>query len=454
MDMQPRTKPRNIAERGAHPGRDMTNQTNPSIQGKVMSTTSSETHRTDNEDALWQALNTQPMATTAEVAAAAGITVSSARKILARWTDDNTVTRHADDSNGPHRWTVTTTDAVTPSAAETAAAGTAPAPQPAAPDPDTQDGDIAPQGTDTPPAEPATHTAPPADSPAAPEPADESTDEAAPDDADSAELPDDDSDSLFGAPCPIVLGDEVANRYHRSWRGRVTEMQCQDGIAGCIIETPDGAQSSIPPWALVPAGPDGVPDEWQRQMDTLIAAQHDRAVHELQDRSTAAREHLEHLSQRLGGIATALANGTVSDGDDTAPIADYAGDLDAAMADLNGFRTLVTDSGLLTVDEIKRATARPASTRSNGMRPTATASNHSAADKLPPGGLRGMVEDALRDNPGRSFTTTVLKHMLDQEYQRNISNGAISNALDKLTEQGVARRISDTPRTWALAENP
>lgn len=423
-----------------------------------MSTTSSETNRTDNEDSLWQALNAQPMATTAELSAAAEITVSSARKILARWTDDDTVTRHADDSNGPHRWTLTTSDTVTPPVPDTAAAGTDTAPEPAAPDTDTDTTDAAAQGAGTPTAEPATHTGPPVDSPAVPEPADEAADDAAPDDPDSAELPDDETDdeseSPFGAPCPIVVGDEVANRYHRSWRGRVTEMRCQDGIAGCIIETPDGAQSSIPPWALVPAGPDGVPEDWQQQMDTLIAAQHDRAVHELQDRSTAAREHLEHLTQRLGGIATALGTGTVVPHDDTAPIADDAGDLEAAMADLNGFRTLVTDSGLLTVDEIKRATARPTSTRPNGMRSTATASNHGTADKLPPGGLRGMVEDALRDNPGRSFTTTELKRVMDAEHQRNISSGAISNALDKLTEQGVARRISDSPRTWALAENP
>ncbi|WP_280262052.1 hypothetical protein [Nocardia wallacei] len=419
-----------------------------------MSITSSETHRTDNEDALWQALNSQPMATTAELSAAAGIGTSSARKILARWTEDNTVTRHADDPNSPHRWTVTTTDTVTPPVPETAAADTAPDTDA---DAANQDTDTAPLGTATPPDEPATHTTPPADPPADPAPAPEAPGDTAPDDTDSAELPDDEpddeSESPFGAPCPIAVGDEVANRYHRSWRGRVTEMQCQEGIAQCIIETPDGAQSSIPPWALVPAGPDGVPDEWQQQMDTLIAAQHDRAVHELQDRYTATREHLEHLAQRLGGIATALGIGTVPHGDDTAPIADYAGDLEAAMLDLNGFRTLVTDSGLLTVDEIKRATARPTNTRPNGMRSTTSAPNHGTADKLPPGGLRGMVEDALRDNPGRSFTSTELKHVMDAEHQRNISSGAISNALDKLAEQGVARRISDNPRTWALAEN-
>ncbi|WP_338767884.1 hypothetical protein V7968_02490 [Nocardia vulneris] len=410
-------------------------------------------NRTDSEDALWQALNTHPMSTTAELSAAAGIGASSARKILARWGDDNTATRHADGSNGPHRWTVATSDAVTPPVPETGVAGTAPA------QPPTHDTDTAPHGIDTPPAEPAPHIAPPADVPAEAAPAPESADDTTSDDADSAELADDEPESPFGAPSPIAVGDEVANRYHRSWRGRVTEMQCQDGIAQCIIETPDGARSSIPPWALVPAGPDVVPEDWQQEMDMLVTAQRDRVVYELQDRSLTAREHLGDLVQRLDDIADALGTGTVPHDDDAVPIADSVSELEEAMVELNDFRTLVADSGLLTVDEIKRATAspaatRPASTRPASTRATGTTTNHSTADKLPPGGLRGMVEDALHDNPGRSFTTTELKHVLDTEHGRNFSSGAISNALDKLTAQAVARRISDTPRTWALAENP
>ncbi|WP_280449670.1 hypothetical protein [Nocardia brasiliensis] len=413
-----------------------------------MSATSSETNRTDNEDTLWQALNANPMATTAELSAIAGIGASSARKILARWGEDNTATRHADGAGGPHRWTVATGDAVTPPAP-------APARQTA---PDT---DIAAHGADTPPAEPAADIAPPADVSDEPEPAPEAADDATSDDADPAELPDDEPESPFGAPSPIAVGDEVANRYHRSWRGRVTEMRCQDGIAQCIIETPDGAQSSIPPWALVPAAPDGVPEDWQQQMDMLVTAQRDRVVHELRDRSTTAREHLEDLSQRLDDIAAALGTGTIAHDNDEVPIANSVGELEDAMVELDGFRDLVAESGLLTVDEIKRATASHAATRYTPTQTStrtpgtsSTTANHSTADKLPPGGLRGMVEDALHDNPGRSFTTTQLKHVMDAEYRRNISSGAISNALDKLTAQGIARRIGDTPRTWALAENP
>jgi hypothetical protein len=438
-----------------------------------MSTTAPHTSRTDNEDALWQALNAQPMATTAELSTAAGITPSSARKILARWADDSTVTRH-DDANGPHRWTVAATDAngdaATPPVTDTAATGTAPAPEPAAPDTGTdaanQDADSAPQDADKPPAEPTAPVAPPADPSAAPEPAPEAPGDTTPDEPTSAEPDDDEEDdadeedeedeeeSPFGAPCPIAVGDEVANRYHRSWRGRVAELLCQDGIAACILETPDGAQSSIPPWVLVPAEPDGVPEEWQEQMDALVAAQHDRAVGELQDRYAATREHLGYLARQLNGIATALDTGTVPH-DAAAPIADYAVDLESALVDLKDFRALVTDSGLLTTDEIKRAAARP-DTRPTGVRATATAPaapKHGATAPLPPGGLRGMVEDGLRDNPDRTFTTTELKRVLDKESGRNNSSGAISNALDKLVEKGVARRVADYPRTWALAEN-
>ena len=72
-------------------------------------------------------------------------------------------------------------------------------------------------------------------------------------------------------------------------------------------------------------------------------------------------------------------------------------------------------------------------------------------DKLPPGGLRGLVEDHLRDNPGESFSPTALKHALDTAHApRQFSSGAISNALEKLTAEDVATRTSDAPKKWAL----
>ncbi|NQE91709.1 hypothetical protein [Nocardia terpenica] len=73
-------------------------------------------------------------------------------------------------------------------------------------------------------------------------------------------------------------------------------------------------------------------------------------------------------------------------------------------------------------------------------------------EKLPSGGLRGMVEDFLRDNPGQDFSPTALKHRLDDIHQRDLSSGAINNALEKLTTLGIARRTSDAPKKWALAD--
>ncbi|MEV6825587.1 MarR family transcriptional regulator [Amycolatopsis sp. NPDC051102] len=66
--------------------------------------------------------------------------------------------------------------------------------------------------------------------------------------------------------------------------------------------------------------------------------------------------------------------------------------------------------------------------------------------RLAPGGLRGMVEDYLRDHPGEEFGPTAIANALGGK-----SSGAVSNALDKLVESGVAAKTQDKPRRFALA---
>jgi hypothetical protein len=66
--------------------------------------------------------------------------------------------------------------------------------------------------------------------------------------------------------------------------------------------------------------------------------------------------------------------------------------------------------------------------------------------RLAPGGLRGMVEDYLRDHPGEEFGPTAIANALGGK-----SSGAVSNALDKLVEGGVAAKTQDKPRRFALA---
>ena len=68
------------------------------------------------------------------------------------------------------------------------------------------------------------------------------------------------------------------------------------------------------------------------------------------------------------------------------------------------------------------------------------------SDRLAPGALRGMVEDWLRDHPGEQAGPTKIAKDLGGK-----SSGAVSNALDKLVEDGVAVKAQDKPRRFALA---
>ncbi|MFD3596404.1 hypothetical protein ACFWU5_27095 [Nocardia sp. NPDC058640] len=65
---------------------------------------------------------------------------------------------------------------------------------------------------------------------------------------------------------------------------------------------------------------------------------------------------------------------------------------------------------------------------------------------LPSGGLRGMVEDHLRDHPSESFSP----HQIGKALGR--SSGAVHNALVKLTDTGIATRTCEAPKKFALAE--
>ncbi|SER91228.1 MarR family transcriptional regulator [Actinokineospora terrae] len=66
--------------------------------------------------------------------------------------------------------------------------------------------------------------------------------------------------------------------------------------------------------------------------------------------------------------------------------------------------------------------------------------------RLAPGALRGQVEDYLRDHPTQPFSPTEIARALEGR-----SGGAVSNALDKLVTDGVAVRVQDKPRRFALA---
>jgi len=160
------------------------------------------------------------------------------------------------------------------------------------------------------------------------------------------------TESLFGAPCPISVGDQVVLRDHPATRGRVVYLCCHDGIAHCVIETPSGARWFVHPWALMPVGTHVLVEVWQRQMDTLVAAQRARVVHLLLDRHTSIVHRIAHVVGRLGAIASGLRCGDVP-AEDADPTELPAHDLDDELRELTEFRELIAASGLLTTAEIQ-----------------------------------------------------------------------------------------------------
>lgn len=65
--------------------------------------------------------------------------------------------------------------------------------------------------------------------------------------------------------------------------------------------------------------------------------------------------------------------------------------------------------------------------------------------RLPAGGLRGMVEDYLRERPGDAFGPSQIGRALVR------SSGAVANALEELVESGCAVVVQDKPRRYSLA---
>ncbi|GAB2709509.1 hypothetical protein [Nocardia thraciensis] len=77
--------------------------------------------------------------------------------------------------------------------------------------------------------------------------------------------------------------------------------------------------------------------------------------------------------------------------------------------------------------------------------PDAAAGRQESPERLAPGALRGLVEDHLRDAPGKEFTPNQIGKALGR------SSGAVHNALAKLTVLGTARQTCERPKKFALA---
>jgi hypothetical protein len=66
--------------------------------------------------------------------------------------------------------------------------------------------------------------------------------------------------------------------------------------------------------------------------------------------------------------------------------------------------------------------------------------------RLPPGRLRGLVEDWLRDHASDEFSPSAIGKALHR------SSGAVANALDKLVADGYATQTCDKPKRFTAAK--
>jgi hypothetical protein len=143
--------------------------------------------------------------------------------------------------------------------------------------------------------------------------------------------------------------------------------------------------------------------------------------------------------------------GTVPDSSVTPDEADF---YDAATAEGDVAESANTEPTVTAADEIEPADAEPVVAEETNAAgdgaatdaETATGSTEDDKARLAPGALRGMVEDHLRDHPAEEFGPTAIAKALAGE-----SSGAVSNALDKLVEDGVVVKTNDKPRRFAFA---
>jgi hypothetical protein len=130
-----------------------------------------------------------------------------------------------------------------------------------------------------------------------------------------------------------------------------------------------------------------------------------------------------------------------SDDDPTEPTSTEPADAAAHTSD-------TTATGATGLPETGPVVTLPTVPIGNGVvaSDAGTESGDEKAARLAPGALRGMVEDYLRDHPSEEFGPTLIAKALGGK-----SSGAVSNALDKLVQDGTAVKTKESPRRFALA---
>lgn len=161
----------------------------------------------------------------------------------------------------------------------------------------------------------------------------------------------------------------------------------------------------------------------------------DRAAHGLDGEPTTAGDRAANPGRELPPeiAAGGTAEASVAAGSD-----DHAAD----AAPPNG-----APANEAQDDRSEPSVARPHAGLTGGPAtgPARTVTGAGRAPRLPAGGLRGLVEDYLREHPDGTFGPSQIGKDLSR------SGGAVANALAKLVDAGCAVIAQDKPRRYRLA---
>ena len=144
----------------------------------------------------------------------------------------------------------------------------------------------------------------------------------------------------------------------------------------------------------------------------------------------------------LWSITDPDAPSTTSETADTEHVVDADENAATTPSD-TGARTTDTDETVAASDAPDEVTADAGPT---GEGKNTSEDGQQKIRRLPPGGLRGLVEDWLRDHPGEEFSPSVIGKALGR------SSGAVANALDRLVADGYATQTCDKPKRFAAAK--
>ncbi|RSM34922.1 MarR family transcriptional regulator [Amycolatopsis balhimycina DSM 5908] len=236
-------------------------------------------------------------------------------------------------------------------------------------------------------------------------------------------------EALHAAPNSTAADLSAAAKIGKSTAQKILVKWAADGSVTRTAGIAEGGRRAADLWAIAEvdttqADPTSVDTAAAEDSDTTDTTQAETVASDAPDADDSAVTEEDPVEQ-----ADTAADGAQdpADSDDAAPV-----DAEPVVAEVNDPTAANGADGATTDGD---------TTTEYG----ADATDEKKA-RLAPGGLRGMVEDYLRDHPGEQFGPTAIANALGGK-----SSGAVSNALDKLVEGGVAAKTQDKPRRFALA---